>query len=285
MEAGKSDAEQANFVKRRAAFANPPFMPFTIREMTYGWRRHALAAIALGLLLTFLGPFGSQASMSTIPRMLFWLGLVGTGYLLALAAFRLIGDKARQAMIRAIAVTALSALPQTFIVSWALVQVRPGRVIAIANLPMLFFAVAAVQAIIVTIMMWMSSRPSEGTAPLAPGEKLGLQTRGRLARSLRGDLVALEAEDHYVRLHHQSGSTLILHRFSDALAEVDPRAGLQVHRGWWVASAAVAGTFLRGGKRWLMLSNGLEIPVSRTHLRPVIDQDWPRIAVPVSGQA
>ena len=252
-------------------------MQFTIREMTIGWKRHVLAVVALGLFLTFIGPFRSQEAMTTGPRMLFWGGLVTTGYLLALAASRLIGGRPRHPIARVTAVALLSTLPQIFIVSWALVQIRPGRVIAFANLPMLFLSVLAIQAIIVAIHAWLSAHPVSARVEGSAGEEPGPLAQGRLARALRGDLVALEAEDHYVRLHHPSGSTLILHRFSDALAEVDRRAGLQVHRGWWVANGAVAGTFMRGGKRWLRLTNNLEVPVSRTHLRRVIEQDWPRV--------
>ena len=252
-------------------------MQFTNRQLLDGWTRHALAAVALGLFLTFLGPFRSQEAMTTGPRMLFWLGLVGSGYLLALAALRLIGSRPMQPVYRAVAVAIVSALPQIFIVGWALVQIRPGRVITVANLPMLFLSVLAVQALIVMLAAWISSRRVDDADSLAAAEGSGRRASGRLARSMRGDLIALQAEDHYVRLHHQSGSTLILHRFRDALAEVEPGAGIQVHRGWWVANRAVVGTFVRGGKRWLKLSNDLEIPVSRTHLRRVIEQPWPRI--------
>jgi len=260
-------------------------MQFANRQLTDGWKPHAAAAIALGLLLTFLGPFRSQEAMTTGPRTLFWLGLVGTGYLLAHAATRLMGDRPSNPVARAITVTALSSLPQMFIVSWALVQVRPGRVITVANLPMLFVSVFAIQAIIVAIHAWLSARRIARTDAVATVEEAGPPARGRLARSLGGDLLALEAEDHYVRLHHGSGSTLILHRFSDALAEVDSGAGLQVHRGWWVANGAVVGTFMRGGKRWLKLTNDLEVPVSRTHLRCVIDQAWPRVDEPARRPA
>ena len=252
-------------------------MQFTIRELTPGWIRHALAAVTLGLFLSFLGPFRTQGTLSTGPRTLFWVGLVGTGYLLALAAYRLLGTRPRAALTKAIAVAALSALPQMFIVSWALVLIRPGRVIAVGDLPMLFLSVASIQVVIVTIQAWMLSRANPEALPVAAGSETSEQTGGRIARSLRGDLLALEAEDHYVRLHHQSGSTLVLHRFSDAIAEIGSRDGLQVHRGWWVASGAVVGTFMRDGKRWLKLSNGMDVPISRTHLRRVIEQDWPRV--------
>jgi DNA-binding LytR/AlgR family response regulator len=283
-ETGWRNDGKSNFVKQRDAFANPRHMQFTIREMTAGWGRHALAVIALGLFLTFIGPFRSQEAMTTGPRLLFWGGLVTTGYLLALAGFRLIRGRPSSPMMQAITVALVSTLPQVFIVSWALVQIRPGRVITLANLPMLFLSALAIQAIIVAIQAWLSAHSAGARTDEPAGEEAGPLAQGRLARSLRGDLVALEAEDHYVRVHHPSGSTLILHRFSDALAEIDPRAGLQVHRGWWVASDAVAGTFMRGGKRWLKLTNGLEVPVSRTHLRRVNEQDWPRVAGPASAR-
>lgn len=259
-------------------------MQFTNRGSKTGWARHAIVAIALGLFMAFLGPFGSESSMSAGGRTVFWLCLVGTGYLLALAASLLIVERPRRSVLQAIARASLSALPQTFIVSWALVQIRPGRLITLANLPMLFLAVLAVQLVIVAVQSWKPAATQEiESASVTDGAAVP-QARGRIAQSLRDDLVALEAEDHYVRIHHRSGSTLLLHRLSDAVAELDGRDGLQVHRSWWVASEAVAGTFVRGGKRWLKLLNGMEIPVSRTHLRRVIEQGWPRLDMPTAGR-
>jgi len=284
-EAGDFTAAKANFVKRRAAFANPLPMQFTNREMTGGWKRHLSAAIALGLFMAFLGGFGTQQALSPTGRLLFWVSLVVTGYLLALAAGRLIGPRPQNVIVRTIAIALLSGLPQTFIVSWALVQVRPGRVITVGNLPMLFLTVVIVQTVIVAVQSWILLRETGSADSTPPGKDRAQQPPGRIPRVLRGELVALESEDHYVRIHHRSGSTLILHRFSDAIAELDSREGLQVHRSWWVASGAVAGSFIRSGKRWLKLSNGMEIPVSRTHLRRVVEQNWPRVVAPVSDEA
>ena len=252
-------------------------MQFTIREMTGGWVRHALAALALGLFLTFLGPFRSGAVLSTGPRVLYWLTLVTTGYLLALAGFKLLGDKPKNPFVRALAVAALASIPQMFLVSWVLVQTRPGRIIGSADLPMLFLSVCAIEIVIVAVQLWVLSgwAQRQQSAVMVAGAP-----RGRIPTALRNDLIALEAEDHYVRIHHGAGSTLILHRFGDALSEVDPTLGLQVHRGWWVATAAVRGTFLRGEKRFVALANGLNVPVSRTHQRAVSERRWPKIVPP-----
>jgi len=101
---------------------------------------------------------------------------------------------------------------------------------------------------------------------------------GLAARAGRADwatLLAVTAEDHYVRLHLADGKQpLILYRFSDALAELAGMEGLQVHRGAWVAGHGVAGA-VREGRRWrLRLANGAFVPVSDAHLAAVRGRGW-----------
>lgn len=250
-------------------------MQFTIREMPDRWWRNVLAVVAFGLLLAFLAPFGSQQSLSPLGRTIFWPALVAVGSLLAWSVDRALGRQLPHSIARKIAVAVLSSLPQLFVVGWALVQVRPGRVITPGDLPMLYLAVLSIQLPIAFLpLLFARSETTRGDdhATNAP--------RGRLARHGGDDIVALEAEDHYVRVHRSTGSTLVLHRLGDAIDELDPAIGLQVHRGWWVAHDAVVGTFLRSEKRWLLLSNGLQVPVSRTHLRAVNACGWSRIAPP-----
>ena len=78
-----------------------------------------------------------------------------------------------------------------------------------------------------------------------------------------GPILALQSEDHYVRVHGQRGSELILMRLRDAIAEMEGVAGAQVHRSWWIAHRAI----LRcdpAGRSWLItLDGGLSVPVAR----------------------
>ena len=54
-------------------------------------------------------------------------------------------------------------------------------------------------------------------------------------------------------------------RFSDAITEMDPQPGRQVHRSCWVSRRAVE-RVARVDKRWVVqLKGGLEIPVSRSY--------------------
>lgn len=93
----------------------------------------------------------------------------------------------------------------------------------------------------------------------------------RLPPSLGRDLLCLENEDHYVRAHTSCGSTLILMRLADAVAELDGVDGLRIHRSWWVARGAVNGIVRRERSIGLCLSNGIEAPVARTMV-PVLRQ-------------
>ena len=86
---------------------------------------------------------------------------------------------------------------------------------------------------------------------------------GRLTPAFHGAILALESEDHYVRVHGAQNSELILLRLRDAIAEMDQVPGEQTHRSWWVAQAAVAAVDSAGRNREIRLVNGGKVPVAR----------------------
>ena len=89
----------------------------------------------------------------------------------------------------------------------------------------------------------------------------------RLSFPLRkSTLIALQAEDHYVRIHTEAGSELVLMRLSDAIAETSPLEGYRTHRSWWVAAKAVEQAQFKRGSGRVTLTGGLEAPISRSHV-------------------
>ena len=97
----------------------------------------------------------------------------------------------------------------------------------------------------------------------------------RLPLKLRGgEIWAVEAEDHYLRLHTSKGQDLILMRLADAVAELDGIEGLQVHRSWWVARDAVADIARGDGRATLTLQDGSQVPVSRTYAKVLREKGW-----------
>ena len=108
-------------------------------------------------------------------------------------------------------------------------------------------------------------------APDAPPPKF----LERLPSKLRGaKIYAVEAEDHYLRLHTSLGQDLILMRLSDAIAELEGIEGAQTHRSWWVAREAVTGAERLDGRAVLTLRDGAEVPVSRGFARELRAAGW-----------
>lgn len=111
------------------------------------------------------------------------------------------------------------------------------------------------------------------TAPEASPDKRALLL-DRLPPGLRGGrLEAIEAEGHYVRVHTDLGSELVLMRLKDAIAETGDIEGRQVHRGWWVARHAVTG-HERGEGRLELLIGETRVPVSRSYRAELRDARW-----------
>ena len=78
------------------------------------------------------------------------------------------------------------------------------------------------------------------------------------------DLVALSSELQYLRVYSSRGEALILHSLREAVELLSGLDGVQVHRSHWVASDHVRELLKNGRNLRLRLSNGLELPVSRS---------------------
>lgn len=96
----------------------------------------------------------------------------------------------------------------------------------------------------------------------------------RLPIGHRDGLIAVESEDRYVRVHNRAGSTLVLLRLADAVAELEGIDGLRIHRSWWVARDAVAEVLRRDRAISLRLVNGIEAPVARNAVPALWTAGW-----------
>lgn len=256
-------------------FANVRDMQLTQRQRPFvaKWRP-LLAAIIVGLLLGLAGPFGSYPAFPTGTRYAFWLGMTVAGMVAALAADAVLPvAKVRPGALRIGALALLSALPMTFVVAWAMSLVQPGRVFTPGQLPLLFACVAAVQLLVVYAGTSSAAADIDATAgatiaslPLADAAPAAFPSAllGKLPPGIGDEIVALETEDHYLRVHAAKGNALILMRMADAVAMLDPQLGAQVHRRWWVAEAAVASARRDGQRLSLCLSDGRLVPVGRS---------------------
>lgn len=129
---------------------------------------------------------------------------------------------------------------------------------------------AAVSALIVLLGRAIPIRTAASLYPAKP-----VRFVGRMPLHLRaGRIIAVQAEDHYLRVHTDLGSDLILMRLSDAVAELDGLEGAQTHRSWWVAKEAVRGAKRGDGRATLELEGGLTAPVSRSYAATLREAGW-----------
>lgn len=81
---------------------------------------------------------------------------------------------------------------------------------------------------------------------------------------LNGEILWVEAQEHYVRITTEHENRMVLARFSDIVRELSQIDGLQVHRSHWVASSAIVKEQKNGQNLTLTLSTGDSVPVSRS---------------------
>jgi DNA-binding LytR/AlgR family response regulator len=266
--------------------------------------QHVLIALALGVLFAVLGPFGSYPALAQSQRYGFWVFLVLFGYFCVVATVvvldRNIKTVRSKLIARLIIATVGSAIPTTFATAWALSLVQPGRVVSVSNLPALFAAVACVQLVLAFVNLHLpkylgsSDTPASGQVlnlVTAPSESVIGRTEeparidpppflARIPMRLGSDLLAVEAEDHYLRIHTSLGSELIHMRMTEAVEELRGIDGFQVHRSWWIARNAVCEKMRDGSRMFLALTGGLHVPVSRTFLQTVRTAHLPNLRSP-----
>jgi hypothetical protein len=107
-------------------------------------------------------------------------------------------------------------------------------------------------------------------APVPPANPL----LDQLPVELGSSIIALEMEDHYVRVHTALGSALVLMRLRDAMALIGDLEGMQVHRSWWVARGAVEDVLRDGRNIRLKLARDVEAPVARAKIADLKDARW-----------
>jgi len=257
--------------------------PFRFRGPAPWVRDLAFAAIT-GVWIAALGPFNNFGAGPLYKRMAFHLILAMIG----LVAFRAaIGWAVRNGNTKGISpwISGAIAIAVTCVPLSA-----AAEIVGIAFFPKLRFILSPVDWCVETIVLYTpivcayagliqafghKSPPIPSQAAHERPAAEGLpRPRPRFSPSLSGAILALQVEDHYVRVHTPSGSHLVLMRLSDAIREMDGIDGIKVHRSWWVARTAVAEVRLKTRSGRLILANGLQVPVARSVLASVKTDGW-----------
>jgi hypothetical protein len=228
------------------------------------WFRFFAGCPAGALFYALIGPFGSEAQ--PFPIRLFYCVAIcvvaGPVFFLGLRLGLELGRRAGWPVwLSSLAAASVFCLPISLEAYWLAPVLWLGHPPPTPPVWLSYFQTLVIATPSSLVIGWLMMRPKGEPAHASASAPSRLTLRVPLA--VRGEILALEAEDHYVRVHTVRGSALILMRFADAMDELDGVEGLRVHRSWWVAKAAISAAQSRGRRMSLTLSNGVVAPVTR----------------------
>ena len=283
---------------------------FHAARTTSQLRGRVIRGLVIGTIaaavLAIIGALGTDEAPLML-RLGYWLAVVLPGSVLGIFIHTGIaawGGLADRRWLEMTLVAIIVAIPHTFIVIVASMLMFGIGVLSIGTV-FGFGAVVLMFSVILTAINYMSSapdmpapasipasipatvpatEPALAPAPSVDGQPAPLKIASaalptglaeRLPPRLGGGrLIALEAEDHYLRIHTDLGSDIILMRMVDAVALLSTVPGARVHRSWWVARGAVEGSSSIDGRSTLRLATGLAVPVSRSMRPGLAAQGW-----------
>lgn len=233
--------------------------------------RPLVVAVVAGAFLALIGALGT-GDMPLPQRLAYWIGLSALGAVLGSTVAQLVTrflPGLEATWPRGLVIVAVLTPLFTLLVWFA-----GGRSPLTPRGVMAYLGVTLVMTSGMTALMMLATRRSIQTHA-APPEASPPRFLERLPLKLRGgEIYAVEAEDHYLRLHTSKGQDLILLRLSDAVAELEGIEGAQTHRSWWVAKAAVQDARRGDGRATLTLVSGVEAPVSRAYAKALREAGW-----------
>ena len=254
-----------------SADASKPPLLGTARE----WTIDFAVAVAIGMLLGLMGPFGSFFNDGPAVRIAYWvcsvafgMALFGTLTRLGTAAALRLGfpDWAALAPVILLGTVLLGAPIRLFAIAF-----WPGVVEAVP-LTAWFGQCLAISAPLVVGFYFLRAR-RVGSASVRPVPLTGLTAEASPSVDV-GDVLYLKMEDHYVRVRTQHGSRLEMGPLARVTAMLTGVEGLQTHRSWWVARRAIAGVERDGRNLRLKLVDGETAPVSRASVAKLRAAGW-----------
>jgi DNA-binding LytR/AlgR family response regulator len=241
-----------------------------------GWTQTLAIGAVVAVVMAAAGGFQTGA-IPFLPRIGYWLVLVFGGVAMAQLIRRAVTRAPRFSRRRWLAagiIACATTIPMTLVVavSSALISGQRPRLERI----WLVFPDVVVITLCTTVLAVLVHRetPAAQTSD-APAGAPPPKFLSRLTPKLAGAAIyAVEADDHYLRLHTSRGEDLILMRLSDAIAELEGVEGARTHRSWWVARAAVVSAERAEGRATLTLASGTQVPVSRSYAKPLREAGW-----------
>jgi hypothetical protein len=237
------------------------------------WAVDFAVAIAVGLFVGVIGPYGSYLNGGPGPRVFHFIVCfcVGTAIFGVLQRLAVAGaERWRLPVWPAIGVALLvGCVPLALFIDWLATTLWPflrGRISLLEWYGQCLFLSGPILSFVVVRRM-MRTRAAQRLAPVEP------IAPAPTVLPASGEVLCLRMEDHYVRVCTPTGSRLVAGPFERVIAGM-AEEGMRVHRSWWVARAAVTGVIADGRNLRLTLKGDLSAPVSRASVAKLRQAGW-----------
>lgn len=214
---------------------------------------------------SILGPFGTYQLFDFWTRVVFWsVVITGIGALMHFCIVMVLDGEifARLPWLGRVAIgSCVAAVPSVGLILFSTHAMFPEAVSS-NTFPLLWFQVA----VIGSVAGAFEYRPR---APLPETGPRRSRFHDRLPRDAHPDIVSMTVNDHYVEVSTVEARHLVLIRLTDAIDEIDGVAGVRLHRSHWAAAPHIRGVERRDRKFYARLSDGRDLPVSKTYLDDV----------------
>jgi len=227
-----------------------------------------LFVILLALALGHGGPYGTYDKFDLTTRLAYWLVVIVVPWVISKSLFfgakKYAPDDLSMTYITVLLIPVIAIIGSAFT---TLVNIQAGlhgddgffQVWPFSILMWLVFAFFILMPMIFVARTIAKEQRKSGVSAMMEF------FHHKLPSSLKDSkLIALKAEDHYLKVITDRGDALILMRFTDALNALSGYPGIQTHRSWWVASSQLKQlTELNRSTTNITLENGAEVPISR----------------------
>lgn len=252
--------------------ANGGPMSLALRELRRNLR-HPIFWLLIGaaiLLAALAGPYYTLERLSFSERVVYWTTTVVLSTVimtfLSIFAYRL--TEARRwnwmAVSTLAGVAGILPVVATLFLAEGLATGFASGWVDVVTIPRLALSVAPpLIAVTVVVNAFIHYQHPAQASPTVQAPALTLLQQ-KLPPHLGHDVIAVQAQDHYVEVTTPLGKAMVLMRLGDAVRDLEPLGGMQVHRSWWVNLAHVQRTEKGASGPEVVLSTEQRVPVGRS---------------------
>lgn len=217
----------------------------------------------IGAVIGLMGPFASYGTMDWASRMAhFAMTVTLIGSMVIMASYYTARHffQGYWPLWAALCIDLLLAVPGAAIVWGSIALFAPDALDHIRWLDLVWQNLLLILAFRAAslIISWRRIRYGPTASTMIEPKAVSSELVAKLPHALRGERVlAVSAEDHYLRVHTPRGEALIHMSLVGAVAMLGD--GFQVHRSHWVAREAIRSS----GSSSIQLVTGLSLPLSR----------------------